>query len=109
MQNDNLRVTGYKSITKNRISNIGRGIGGVAVFIKNNISVEEIRNIDVTEDEMDCVGLRIKNIEECEEVVMLRIYRPGSTAKKTWRNLLSSLKEEKNYYNSNRRLLMRTM
>lgn len=56
MQNDNLRVTGYKSITKNRISNIGRGIGGVAVFIKNNISVEEIRNIDVTEDEMDCVG-----------------------------------------------------
>lgn len=27
---------------------------------------------------------------------MLGIYRLGSTAKKTWRNLLSSLKEEKN-------------
>lgn len=72
-------------------------IGGVAIFIKNNICVEKIRSIDAAVDEVDCVGMRIKNIEECEEVDILGIYRrPEPTAKKTWKNLLSSLKEEKN-------------
>lgn len=94
--NDNFRVSGYKSIIKNRISNTGRGIGGVGIFIKGGIGVEEI-DMGVAEDEVDCVGIRIKNIEECEEAAILGIYRrPGPTTKKTWRNLLSSLKEEKN-------------
>lgn len=71
--NDTFNVTRYRSIVKNRINDIGRGIGRVAIFIKNNIVVEEIRNMDVDEEELDCVGIRIKNIEEWEEVAMIGI------------------------------------
>lgn len=42
---DNIRVAGYKCVVESRVSNIGRRIGGVAIFIKNNIKVEVIRNI----------------------------------------------------------------
>jgi len=96
--NDTFRVTGCRSIVKNRINDTERGIGGVAIFVKNNIIGEEIRNIDVEEEELDCVGIRIKDIEECEEVAVIGVYRrPGRiTTKGTWRKLLNSLKEEKN-------------
>lgn len=39
-----LRMAGYRSIVKNRINDVGKGIVRVAMFIKNNINGEEIRN-----------------------------------------------------------------
>lgn len=101
---DNIRVTGYRSIVGSRISNIGRGIGGVAILIKNNISMEEISNIVVAKDEMDCVGIRLRNIEECEEVAVVGIYRkPGPTRKKNVEESSKIIKRRKEC-NSSRRL-----
>src|SRR5436190_376256 len=96
--NERYRMKGYRSICKNRINNQGRRIGGVVIFIKDTIKVEEIKNIEVPEDEIDCVGLRIKNIMDYDEVSVIGLYRkPGIiTSRRTWRELLFSLKEEKN-------------
>lgn len=59
--------------------------------------MEEIRNLEIEEGKIDCVGIRIKNIEECEEIALIGIYRrSGPTNKWMWRNLVGSLKEEKN-------------
>lgn len=90
--NEIFKVSGYKTLIKNRISSNNRGIEGVAIIVKNNVLTHKHKLNLNNVTELDAAGITINNIIDLEKLTIIGIYRrpDNTTDRHTWNKIYKS-------------------
>lgn len=84
-----LKIAGYKTLTRNNYNNNLGGAGGVAIIVRENLRVEINDDFNTNDGDIDCASVQVQT-DQKKIINVIAIYRrPGRQMRNnTWNDLL---------------------